>query len=177
MGVGQLAAIAAGNDHGWHATAIAVRHEASGPVILVNDNGGPGGQTLTIAGRRVAIGPGRAGLRTVRPGEWLAVSGPRHPEGVIAASLIDLGTPGSVPVPGRTMPSGARRRIGYPPVRPPRGTQVPPGEIIIAPGTIVNGTMSVATSSPDVLHSDPAAYFRSHERRWVNGTYVSGTNG
>jgi hypothetical protein len=175
--VGQLAAIAASNDHGWHATTIAVRHEVSGPVTSVSDDGGPDSPIATVAGQRVAIGPDSVGLRTVRPGEWVAVSGLRQPDGVIAASRIDLGMPGTVLVRGPAMPSGAGWQIGDLPIRPPEGTQFAPGESITARGRIENGTLAVATASPDVLHSDPAAYFGSHVHRWVIETYVSAADG
>lgn len=41
--VGQLAAIVAGDEHGLHATSIAVRHEVSGPVTSVDTNGASSG--------------------------------------------------------------------------------------------------------------------------------------
>jgi hypothetical protein len=175
--LGQLAAMVARDDHGWRASTIAVRHEVSGPVTLVSDDGGPIGPIVTVAGQRVAIDPGTAGLRTVRPGEWIAVSGLRRPDGVIAASRIDLGMPGTVLVRGPVMPNAGGWQIGDLPVRPPQGTQVAAGENIIARGTIVSGTLSVTTASPDVLHSDPGAYFGSHVRRLVIEAYVSGADG
>lgn len=124
---GQLVAIADSDDQGWHATAVAVRHEVSGPVTSLSDGGGPGGQTLTVAGQRIAIGPDTVGPRTVRAGEWLAVSGLRQPDGVIAASRIDLGTRGAVLVRGPTMPSGAGWQIGGLPVRHRQGPSLRQG--------------------------------------------------
>src|SRR5579875_2874356 len=85
MQVGQLVAITANDDQGLHATAIAVRHEVSGPVTSVSPGASPGSQVVTVAGQRVAIGATTDGLRVVRPGDWIAVSGLRQPDGVITA--------------------------------------------------------------------------------------------
>jgi hypothetical protein len=175
--VGQLAAIVASDDHGLHAVSIAVRHEVSGPVTSVSAGDGPGGRMLVVAGQRVAIGAGTDGLQTVHPGDWIAVSGLRQPDGVIAASRIDQRTPGTVLVRGPAMPNAGGWQIGDLSVRPPNGTSVAPGESITARGTIVNGTLSVTTASPDVLSSDPAAFFGSHVERMVIESYVSAADG
>ena len=175
--VGQLAAIVASDDHGWHADSIAVQHEVSGPVTSAGAAGGSGNRTLTVAGQQVSIGPGTDGLQTVRPGDWIAVSGLRQPDGVIDASRIDQRMPGPVLVRGPATPSAGGWRIGDLPVRPPEGTSIVPGEGITARGVIVNGTLSVRSASPDVLGSDPAAYFGNHVRRMVIEGYVSAAGG
>jgi Domain of unknown function (DUF5666) len=175
--VGQLAAVVASDDHGLHAVNIAVRHEVSGPVTSVSADSGPRGRVLTVAGQQVAIGPGTDGVWTVRPGDWVAVSGLRQPDGVIAASRIDPRTPGTVLVRGPAMPSERGWQIGDLPIRPPQGSTIASGESITARGNIANGTLSVATASPDVLGSNPAAYFGSHVRRMVIETYVSAADG
>jgi hypothetical protein len=175
--VGQLAALVASDNHGLHAVNISVRHEVSGPVTAVSADGDPHGRMLTVAGQQVAIGQGTDGLWTVRPGDWIAVSGLRQPDGVIAASRIDRRMPGPVLVRGPAMPGPGGWQIGELPIRPPQGTSVAPGESITARGTIANGTLSVATASPDVLGSNPAAYFGSHVRRMVIETYVSPADG
>ncbi len=175
--VGQVAAVVASDDHGLHAVDIAVRHEVSGPVTSVSADSDPSGRMLTVAGQQVAIGPGTDGLRTVRPGDWIAVSGLRQPDGVIAASRIDQRMPGPVLVRGPAMPSAGGWQIGDLRIRPPQGTSVAPGESITARGTIANGTLSVATASRDLLGSNPAAYFGSHVRRMVIEGYVSAADG
>jgi len=181
--VGQLAAIVASDDHGLHAVSIDVRHEVSGPVTSVSTGGGPGGGTLVVAGQRVAIDSGTeglqgtGGLQTVRPGDWVAVSGLREPDGVIAASRIDQRPPGAVLVRGEAMPGAGGWRIGDLWVQPPHGVNVAPGASITARGTMVDGRLSVTTADPDVLSSNPAAFFGSHVQRMVIESYVSAADG
>ena len=175
--VGQLAAIVASDDHGLHAASIAVQHEVSGPVTAVIADDGTGGRMLIVAGQRVAIGAGTDGLQTVQSGDWIAVSGLRQPDGVIAASRIDQRMPGAVLVRGPAVASAGGWRIGDLSVRPPEGTSVTPGESITAQGSIVNGTLAATTARPDVLNSNPAAFFGSHVRRMVIEGYVSGADG
>lgn len=175
--VGQMAALVASDDHGLHAVDIAVRHEVSGPVTSVSADDGPRGRMLSVAGQQVAIAAGTEGLQTVRPGDWISVSGLRQPDGVIAASRIDQRTPGAILVRGPAMPTTGGWQIGDLRIRPPPGTTVAPGESITARGAIANGTLSAATVSPDVLGSNPAAYFGSRVRRMVIETYVSATDG
>jgi Domain of unknown function (DUF5666) len=175
--VGQLAAIVATDDHGLNAVSIAVRHEVSGPVTSVTTGGGSGAQMLIVAGQQVAISNGTDGLRTVRPGDWISVSGLRQPDGVIAASRIDQRLPGPVLVRGPAMPSAGGWRIGDLSVRPPGNTSFEPGQSFTARGSIMNGTLSATTASPDVLTSDPAAFFGSHVQRMVIESYVSGADG
>jgi Domain of unknown function (DUF5666) len=181
--VGQLAAIVASNDHGLKAVSIDVRHEVSGPVTSVSDGGGTGSSTLVVAGQRVAIDSGTeglqgsGGLQTVHPGDWVAVSGLREPDGVIAASRIDQRAPGTVLVRGTAMPGPGGWRIGDLSVQPTSGARLAPEASITARGTMVNGTLSVTTATPDVLSSDPAAFFGGHVRRMVIESYVSTTDG
>jgi hypothetical protein len=174
--VGQVAAIVANDDQGLHAVSIAVRHEVSGPVTSVSAPDMLGDRTLVVAGQRVALASSTDGLQTVRPGDWIAVSGLRQPDGVIAASRIDQRMPGTVLVRGPATASAGGWRIGDLLVQPPAGTGIAPGEIT-ARGTIVNGTLSATTASADVLSSNPAAFFGSHVQRMVIESYVSGAAG
>jgi Domain of unknown function (DUF5666) len=181
--VGQVATIVANDDHGLHAVSIDLRHEVSGPVTSVSTDGG----TFVVAGQRVAIDSGTDGLQTVHPGDWVAVSGLREPDGVIAASRIDQRMPGTVlvrgtamlvpggPIPGGPGPGGWR--IGDLSVQPPNGASVAPGTDIMVRGTMVNGGLSDTTVDPDILSSDPAAFFGGHVRRMVIESYVSAANG
>jgi len=187
--VGQLATIVASDDHGLHAVSIDVRHEVSGPVTSVSTGDGPGGGMLVVAGQRVAIDGGTeglqgtdslrgtGGLQSVRPGDWVAVSGLREPDGVIAASRIDQRLPGPVLVRGPAMPEAGGWRIGDLSVQPPNGASVAPGTDITARGTLVDGRLSVTTAAPDVLSSNPAAFFGSHVQRMVIESYVSAADG
>ena len=128
--------------------------------------------------RPVAIESGTEGPRTVHPGDWVAVSGLREPDGVIAASRIDQRMPGPVLVRG-TANAGRRgladrrlsrfsRRTG--PVSRPRRS-------ITVRGTMVNGGLSDTIADPDVLSADPAAFFGGHVRRMVIESYVSAAGG
>ena len=175
--VGQLAAIVASDDHGLHAVSIDVRHEVSGPVTSVTAGDGTGGSMLVVAGQRVAIDSGTDGLQTVRPGDWVAVSGLRGPGGVIAASRIDQRTPGTVLVRGPATPRARDWRIGDLSVLPPNGAIVAPGASITARGNLVSGRLSATTAVPDVLSSDPAAFFGGHVQRMVIESYVSAADG
>jgi hypothetical protein len=186
--VGQLAAIVASDDRALNAVSIDVRHEVSGPVTWVSTGGvstggGTAGSTIVVAGQRVAIDRGTEGLQglgdpqTLRPGDWVAVSGLRGPDGVIAASRIDPRTPGTILVRGPVTQRAGGWWIGDLSVQPPSGARVAPGASITARGTMVNGTLSVATADPDVLSSDPAAFFGSHVRRMVIESYVSAADG
>jgi hypothetical protein len=181
--VGQLAAIVASDDRGLNAVSIDVRHEVSGPVTSVSAGGGTAGSTLVVAGQQVVIDSGTeglqgsGGLQTVRPGQWVAVSGLRGPDGVITASRIDQRMPGTILVRGPVMPRAGGWWIGDLSVQPPSGARVAPGANITARGTMVNGTLSVTTADPDVLSSDPAAFFGSHVRRMVIESFVSAADG
>jgi hypothetical protein len=175
--VGQLAAITANDDHGLNAVSIDVRHEVSGPVTSVSPGDGAGGSMVVVAGQRVAIDSGTEGLRTVNPGDWVSVSGLRGPDGVIAASRVDERTPGTVLVRGPATQAFRGWRIGDLPVQPPNGANVAPGASITARGILVSGRLTAATADPDVLSSDPAAFFGGHVQRMVIESYVSASDG
>jgi hypothetical protein len=175
--VGQYAAVVASGDNGLQAVSIAVRHEVSGPVTSVTPGSSSGSQTVVVAGQRVAIASTTEGLQAVHPGDWIAVSGLRGPDGVIAASRIDQRTPGTVLVSGPATASAGGWRIGDLPVQPPAGTNVTAGESITAQGTIVDGRLSATAASPDVLASNPGAYFGTHVQRMVIEGYASAAGG
>jgi Domain of unknown function (DUF5666) len=130
-----------------------------------------------VSGQQVAIGANTEGPRTVHPGDWVAVSGLRGPDGVIAASRIDSRTPGPVLVRGTALPEAGGWRIGDLRVQPPNGAAVASGASITARGTLVDGRLSASAAEPDVLISNPAAFFGGHVRRLVIESYVSGADG
>ena len=113
----------------------------------------------------------------MHPGDWVAVSGLREPDGVIAASRIDQRMPGTVLVRGTAMPSAGGWRIGDLSVQPPNGASLAPEANITARGTMVNGGLSDTIVNPDVLSADPAAFFGGHVRRMVIESYVSAADG
>ena len=137
----------------------------------------PNSETLVVAGQTVAIDGATEGTRTVHPGDWVAVSGLREPDGVIAASRIDPRRPGTVLVRGTVMQGPGGWRIGELSVQPPNGATVAAGTNISVRGTMVNGGLSDTTVDPDVLSSDPAAFFGAHVRRMVIESYVSAAGG
>src|ERR1700722_685657 len=174
--VGQLVTIVASEDNGLHAVSIDVRHQVSGPVTAVSADG----RSFVVAGQNVLIEDKTEGLSTVHPGDWVAVSGLPAPDGEITASRIDQRTPGTILVRG-TAESGAPGtpgwRIGDLGVQPPNGVNIAPGIGVTVHGTMVNGTLSDTTAEPDVLSSDPVAFFGGHVRRMVIESYVSGAGG
>ncbi len=157
---GQLAAIeATGPAAALQARSVAVRHEVSGPVEAVEVGG-----TLRVAGQRVAVSGETWGEHAPRPGEWVAVSGLRRPDGVIAATRIDPRPPGSdlVTVHGVLLAGPDRAlRIGALEVRPAPGIPVAaPGQSVTAFGHYRDGGVLLAEGvTPDVLAEDPVAYF------------------
>jgi hypothetical protein len=189
--LGQLATIVAGDGNGLHAVSIDLRHEVSGPVTSVTPPGaGPNGAgsdvaTIVVSGQTVAIDAATQGQRILRPGDWVAVSGLRQPDGVIAASRIDPREPGPVLVRGTATRDqmGIDRgwRIGALSIEPPNGAGFAPGLVagqnITARGTLANGGLSDTTIGPDVLSADPAAFFGGHVRRLVIESYVSAAGG
>ncbi len=175
--VGQLATIVASDDHGLRAVSIDVRHEVSGEVTSVSTGAGPSGGMLVVSGQRVAIDSGTEGGQTVHPGDWVAVSGLREPDDVIAATRIDQRSPGTVLVRGVAMSAVGGWRIGDLLIQQPNGAGIAPGTSITARGIMVNGTLSVTAADPDVLSSNPAAFFGSHVQRMVIESYVTAAGG
>jgi hypothetical protein len=171
--VGQLVTIVASEENGLHAVSIDVRHQVSGPVTSISADG----RTFVVAGQSVAIEDKTEGLSTVHPGDWVAVSGLLAPDGEISASRIDQSTPGTILVRGTVEPGAAGWRIGDLGVQPPNGASIAPGTSVTVHGTLVNGTLSDTKAEPDVLTSDPVAFFGGHVGRMVIESYVSGAGG
>ncbi|HYD70698.1 DUF5666 domain-containing protein [Azospirillum sp.] len=86
--LGQTVAVAAqpGGPTGLEARSVEVRYAVAGPVEAVGDNGNGG--TLTVLGQRVTLDSALVAVEP-KPGAWVAVSGPRRPDGTIAAGRID----------------------------------------------------------------------------------------
>ena len=168
---GQLIAIAADTTAtGLRAHSIAVRHEVSGPVEAVNVGGN---DVLIVAGQLVAVSPSTLGHIGVVQGDWIAVSGLRTADGTILATRIDQRDPGQIVV--RGMLAGGdngTRRIGTLTLRLPPGEPAPVGAQIVASGRYGDGALSVESLSPDLLASDPTAYFGSAVQHVVIASYV-----
>jgi hypothetical protein len=86
---------------------IAARTEVSGPVQV-----SPVGRTAVVAGQTVVLAAGTVAGETLRPGEWVTVSGLADPAGAIHATRIDRRAPGPVSVSGLLVRSGRQAMIG-----------------------------------------------------------------
>ena len=169
---GQVVAIGAdGTGAGLRARSIAVRHEVSGRVEAGNDG-------LIVAGQLVAVLPSTLGHTDILPGEWVAVSGLRTPDGTIAATRVDQRDPGPVTVHG-VLAAGDNGmwRIGTLALRLPPGQAASVGTQVVVSGHYVEDVLLVEALSPDLLASDPPAYFGSAVRHVVIASYVRFENG
>ncbi len=150
---GQVAVVdAAGTGPSLRARTVAIRYEVSGPVEAAD------GGSLRVAGQQVAVPAGTLGDRPA-PGEWVAVSGLRRPDGVIEATRLDRRPPGDVMVHGRLVRAGGLWRIGALPVRPAPGVPVPDSQDVTVVGVLEGGVLQVEQLAPDLLASDPSALF------------------
>ena len=97
---GQVVAVSAvGPRSGLVAESISVVHEVAGPVQAVED----GGRMVRVAGQEVVIQgaiPDEVGGGGLAPGDWVAVSGLKRPDGAIVATRIDPSPAGLVRVRG-----------------------------------------------------------------------------
>ena len=168
---GQTVAIGAdGTGAGLRARSIAVRHEVSGPVEAIKVGGN---DVLIVAGQQVAVLPSTLGHTDILPGEWIAVSGLRTPDGTILATRVDQRDPGQVTVHG-LLAGGDNDtwRIGSLTLRLPSGQAAQGGAQVVASGRYGEGALLVETLSPDLLASDPPAYFGPAVRQVVIASYV-----
>lgn len=168
---GQVAAVVAGPDpraaDGLMATAISIRYEVSGPVSAVN------GDRLTVAGQPVSMNARTWGLRRIAPGDWVAVSGFRNPAGVIVATRIDPRAPGSVIVHGViAKKSGGIWLGGLELHLPPQTRHLRNGEAVIATGALSGTILDADSVTPDLLYSNPHAYFGASVKRLLIQSYV-----
>ena len=166
---GQMVAITAASDQAEpRAQAVAVRHEVIGPVeAVVSLNPG----LAIVAGQRVRIPPRTEGALVVRPGVWVAVSGVRNAEGDIVASRLDRAPPGPVLVHGPLMRIDGQRSIGSLAIVGQAGGPDLAGSYVTARGVWRDGGLA-ATVTPDLLMTNPPAYFGPGIRHVVLEAYV-----
>lgn len=167
---GQIAAITANAESGTKdsllAVKVAIRYEVAGPVSAVEAG------TLTVAGQLITRNAGTRGLQTISPSDWVAVSGHRNNVGIIVATRIDLWPVGTVIVHGRLVRERNDARIGALPLILPSEADAPRnGEAVTATGPL-NGGILDATTTPDLLYSDPRAYFGPSVKRILMQSYV-----
>ncbi len=168
---GQIAAITAGTEAGTKdgllAVKVAIRYEVTGPVTAV------GSGMLTVAGQPVTRDAETRGLQPISPGTWVAVSGHRNNAGIIAATRIDHWPAGTVIVHGKLVRKGRDIRIGGLHLNlPPDAFPVRNGEAVTATGTLNGVTLDASAVTPDVLYSDPQAYFGPSVKRILMQSYV-----
>jgi hypothetical protein len=156
--VGQLAAIEAGGSLGaeLQARRVAVRHEVVGPVEAPPEGAG----LIRVAGQIVVVPSDVQGNPLVRRDDWVAVSGLRSRGGRIVATRIDVRTPGRAVIHGRLErePEGAWRIDGAR-IQLPDGAAPVTGRLVQVSGTYADGLLRATAWEPDLLASDPAAYF------------------
>jgi hypothetical protein len=94
--IGQVArVVAVESKSGFRARRITSDHEVVGPITAIDATR----STANVLGQIVEIGT-IVGTEQLRPGDWVAVSGIRRPQGTIVASLLE------------TIPRGAAQVIG-----------------------------------------------------------------
>jgi hypothetical protein len=170
---GQVVAIdATQNSTGLRATNIRVRHEVTGPVQSVLADG-----VLTVAGQRVILDPAVRGVTALKRGDWVAVSGIRRPEGAVVATRVDYAIPGVVTVHGRLDESNQVWRMGGLIVHPAPGSTPPSGIFVVATGEERNSELFPDSVVPDLLVSNPLAYFGDAVQRFVIESFVRATDG
>ena len=170
---GQVVAIdATQNSTGLRATTIRVRHEVTGPVQSVSADG-----VLTVAGQRVILDPAVRGVTALKRGDWVAVSGIRRPEGAIVATRVDYATPGVVTVHGRLDESNQVWRLGGLIVQTAPGSTLPSGRFVVATGEERNSELLTDSIVPDLLVSNPPAYFGDAAQRFVIESFVRAADG
>jgi hypothetical protein len=173
--VGQVVAIKADPpEQAPVASRVSVRHEVSGPVEAVLSVN-PG--LIVVAGQRVRVPAKALGSLTVQPGVWVAVSGLRGPDGDIIASRLDPRAPGRVLVHGPLIVADGEASIGSLAIRSRRDTKADVGTYVTISGTWLDGTLTVETLAPDLLVSNPPAWFGAGTTRLVLESYGQFTSG
>ena len=163
--VGQVVAISANPA----ATRILVRHEVSGPVEAVLD---AEAGLIVVAGQRVRVSSSALGEASIQPGAWVAVSGLRSGEGTVIASRIDPRQPGPVSVRGSLITSDGKAWIGNLAVRARGGFDDRGGTYVFVSGTYSDGLLDVNAIMPDLLVSNPPAFFGAGTKQIAMASYV-----
>jgi hypothetical protein len=168
---GQVAAIVAAPDavarDGLRAMTVSVRHEISGPVSAVDNH------SLTVAGQGVILTANTRGMSSVMPGEWIAISGFRNKAGVLVATRIDPQEPGAVTVHGNIIKIVGGFGIGGLRLElPPDSHPIHNGEAVTVTGRLNDTELQVDSITPDLLYSDPQAYFGPTVKKLLIQSYV-----
>jgi hypothetical protein len=154
---------------GLHARRIALRYEVSGPVTRAKGAG-----RLDVAGQDVLFAPDTPGTALAVGGAWVAVSGFRTPQGAIFATRFDPRMPGTVIVHGQMQTGANGAAIGSLRLAPGLASLPPPGTVAVISGRYAGGTLLVDRVRPDLLATNPAAYFGPDLQHLVVEGYVTG---
>ncbi len=169
---GQVVAIDAGaRDEGLYARKISVRYEVVGPVQSIGAEG-----VLSVAGQRVLTDGAAGDPSALYVGDWVAVSGLRRPEGAIVATRIERTAPGLVTVHGRLDAKGDTLVIGGLPIGGDAASRALIGQFVTASGRYDGGALVTASVVPDLLMSDPPAYFGRGVSAYVIESFVRATD-
>lgn len=150
---GQVAVVTAETaGTGLSAQRVMIRYEVSGPVDAST------GDRLLVAGQDVRVTDGTLGMRPA-VGDWVAVSGIRRADGAIEATRLELRAPGPATVHGALRRDAGQFHVGQLPVAPSPGLDAMVGRNVTASGSILLGRLQAERVAPDLLASDPAAFF------------------
>jgi len=172
---GQVAAIDSIGDQELRARKVSIIYQVSGRIDALSNTSeyGVSGQHIRLA--ESAKLPADAPLR---PGDWVNVSGFRSQDGTISVTRIDRRSPGQVVVRGRLTGVPGNYRIGDLPVRLPPGADVAAGQWVVAEGSYDdNGVLVAGTINPDLVASDPTAFFAPNVTRFLIEGYMEPING
>ncbi|WBV45134.1 DUF5666 domain-containing protein [Pseudoroseomonas cervicalis] len=164
---GQVVVVEAGGPaEALRARSLALRLELVGPVEAVTEDG------LRVAGQVLRLEPGFRGRRDWRPGEWVAVSGLRRPDGSIGATRLDAAPPGRVLLRGIARRQGGTLRVGGLPVRSSLAMDVPTGIPLLLAGPLQDGVLLPDRVEIDWLQAEPERHFGPGIGRIVIEAYV-----
>lgn len=172
--VGQVVAIQAyGSQSAPVASVISVRQEVAGRIEAVELGTG----LLTIAGQPVAIGANTRGAASIRPGDWVVVSGLRTANGTLDASRVDAARPGTFKVHGQVVLDGGSARVGGLALTGTAASTLTNGQFVAVSGRYVSGQALAVTVVADRLTSDPGRYFGPGVKHLVLESFVRVSNG
>ena len=165
---GQVVAIeAAGQDGALQARRVVVRHAVIGPIEAT----GPG--TMTVAGQLVGLTGATGPAVAAKPGLWVAVSGLRMGNGMIAATRVDPARPGRLLVRGELVRIYGATRVGSLPVQLPPDSNLPAAWPVTVTGVMQGGVLVADTATLDVASQSPSAYFGPAVSNFIVESFVS----
>jgi len=166
---GQIVAIRTlGPTGDLHARMISIRSEVIGPIERMD----PGSRRMTVAGQPVSVADNTWGANRFRMGDWVKVSGLRHPDGAILASRLDAAPIGHFIAHGQVMRDGAAGRVGNLTIEQPLAATLKDAQFVTVSGTYADGIHHVRTVAPDDMAATPAEYFGASTNRLVVQGFV-----